>query len=224
MTTPQSPDGQQPQTPNSGAVNPGAPGEELIRNMDDLRKLVGQREDLKTEVRELRALVEGVVGKLDKLGTPHASEGQQAPATPPNPLAAELAELKTAVQSIVGDKTNEQKSARRKAITDAVVSVAKEDQRELVRGALSTLVLDGAVDIHAENTTAEAEKALTRLRAAHPAAFAPASSSSGASDGQHDLIPPGVPLHELTREQLARMTDEDFSKARKAARTSRLAV
>lgn len=220
MTTPQSPDGQPPQTP---PPNSGAPEGEQIRNMDDARKAFVARDEFKAESKELRSLLEAVVGKLDALAKPAAQTPEQ-PQTPGNPLESKLEQLAGVVQSLVGDKTNEQKTARRKAITDAVVTAAKEDQRELVRGALSTLVLDGAVDIHAENTIAEAEKALSKLRAAHPAAFAPASGSSSASAQNHDLIPPGVQLHELTREQLARMSDEDFSKARKAARTSRLAV
>jgi hypothetical protein len=33
-----------------------------------------------------------------------------------------------------------------------------------------------------------------------------------------------VELHELTAEQLARLSDEDFSKLRRQARTSKLAV
>lgn len=220
MTTPQSPDGQQPQTPNSGAQTPDG---EPIRNMDDARKAFVARDEFKAESQRLAAMLEALGGKLDALAKPAPQAAEQAQA-PGNPLESKLEQLAGVVQSLVGDKTNEQKTARRKAITDAVVTAAKEDQRELVRGALSTLVLDGAVDIHAENTIAEAEKALAKLRAAHPGAFAPASNSTGASAQNHDLIPPGVQLHELTREQLARMSDEDFSKARKAARTSRLAV
>lgn len=219
MTTPQSPDGQQPQTPNSGAQTPEG---EPIRNMDDARKAFVARDEFKAESQRLAAMLEALGGKLDALARPQTpAAGEQTPA---NPLEAKLEKLAGVVESIVGDKQDEAKKLRRKTITDSVIAAAKEDQRELIRGALSTLVLDGAVDIHAENTAGEVDKALTSLRAAHPAAFAPASGSSSASAQNHDLIPPGVQLHELTREQLARMSDEDFSKARKAARTSRLAV
>lgn len=221
MTTPSSPDGQPPQTPSPTPPNPE--GGEPIRNWDDVKKIVVTREEFKAENKELRALLEGVIGELKGMKPATPPDGQQ-PQTPPSPLEAKLDKIATVVDSIVGDKQNEAKQQRRKAITEAVVASANESGRELVRHALATLALDGAVDLHAENTTAEVAKAIEKLRASHPGSFTSPQNPQGATGGQHDLIPPGVALHELTADQLARLSDEDFSKLRRAARTSKLAV
>ena len=116
------------------------------------------------------------------------------------------------------------RAEKRKAIESAVTGAATEAGRELIRGALHIMAVDGTIDLHADDPASESAKALARLRALHPGAFAPAASSNPAPSSGHDLMPPGVALHELTAEQLARLSDEDFSKLRRAARTSKLAV
>jgi len=220
MTTPSSPDGQPPQTPSPATPPEGG---EPIRNMDDARKGFVARDEFKAETQRLGALLEAVVGELKGLKGAAPATPEQ-PAASANPIEAKLDKLATVVESIVGDKQDQAKKERRKTITDAVVAAANESGRELVRHALATLALDGAVDLHAENTTAEVAKAIDKLRASHPGSFTGPQNPQGATGGQHDLIPPGVALHELTADQLARLSDEDFSKLRRAARTSKLAV
>ena len=105
-----------------------------------------------------------------------------------------------------------------------MAAAATETNRELIRGALATMALDGEVDLHAPDSAAETEKALSKLRARYPGAFATATNGQPAPGSQNQLIPPGVELHQLTAEQMARLTPEDFAKARRAARTSKLAV
>lgn len=205
--------------PTDGLPADGEP----IRNWGDVRKIIGARDDGKAEIKELRTLVEAIGEKLTTLAPAQAPAGTPAPPAPTG-LEAQVAALATAVGGIVSKEDRAAKDARRKAITEAVASQANEASRELVRGALATLALDGAVDLHAEATQAEVDKALTRLRASNPGYFAGAPSSTAAPTGNHSLIPPGVALHELTSEQMSRLSDEDFAKARRAARTSKLAV
>lgn len=200
-----------------------------------MKRAFAQRDGLKNEVRELKSTLGAIVEKLDALGkqTPAtgAPAGQPAAGQPsageaqapaPTGIEAQVKQLSDAVQGLVGEKTNEQKQQRRKAITDAVVAAANEQSRELVRHQLATLALDGAIDLHAENTTAEVEKALTRLRANAPGHFATPGNGAPAASGAHDVIPPGTQLHQLTEEQLARISDADFNKISKASRTSGL--
>lgn len=223
-----------------GAAAGGAAGDgEDIRNWDDVKKAFVARDALKGEVKELRTLVEGIGQKLDQLGKP--PEGQQAAgqqqaqgqqqqqqgqqqAPAPGSVEAQIADLAKIVTGLATDKSDTVKAQRRKAVEDTVSAAAKPEARELVRGALAMLALDGAVDLHAENTAAEVEKALTKLRAKNPGHFAQATGSAPAPAGQQNIIPPGAQAHELTPEQLARLSDEDFTKLRKQSRTSGLAV
>lgn len=216
MADQQSPDGQQQQTATPADGEP-------IRNWDDVRKIINDREELKRDVRDLRAMVEGLGEKLTTLSKPPAADQSKPDDVAKSPLEQQLESLASTVQQLASKDESAAKSERRRAITDAVVAQAAEGQRDLVRGALATLALDGVVDLYAERTQDEVNKALAKLRAAHPGAFA-APNSAPAPGAKHNIIPDGVALHELTAEQLARLSDEDFSRLRKAARTSGLAV
>lgn len=225
-----------------GAAAGGAAGDgEDIRNWDDVKKAFVARDALKGEVKELRTLIEGVAQKLDQIGKPPEGQqptgqqgqpqGQQQQAQPgqqqapaPGSVEAQIADLAKIVTGLASDKSDAIKAQRRKAVEDTVSAAAKPEARELVRGALAMLALDGAIDLHAENTAAEVEKAMAKLRAKNPGHFAQATGSAPAPAGQQNIIPPGAQAHELTAEQLARLSDEDFNKLRKQSRTSGLAV
>lgn len=228
MTTPAGPDGQTPPTTpptNSPAGTPPADGE-AIRNWEDAKKGFVARDEFKAESKELRTLLEAVVQKLDKIGTPAAPADGTPPAGTPAPgsVEAQIAELAKVVGSLATDKNDTIKAQRRKAVEDTVIAAAKESDRALIRGELAMLALDGVVDLYAEDSAGQVTKALDKLRASRPGSFAQPTGSAPAASGEHNLIPPGTPLHELTAEQLARLSDEEFSKARRAARTSKLAV
>lgn len=163
-----------------------------------------------------------VAEKVSSLAAPATPTTTAAPA--PTGIEGQLQQLATTVQALVTKDDGKAKAERRAAITTAVAGTVAEQHRELIRGALATLALDGEIDLHAEATQAEVDKALTKLRAKHPAAFATAGNSSPADSVRHGVIPEGTPLHELTREQLAAMPDEEFSKRRREGAKSRLAV
>ena len=218
MADQQSPDGQQQQQ----TATPPADGDP-IRIWEDVRKIINDREELKRDVRDLRAMVEGLGEKLTTMAKPPAIEPGKTDESAKSPLEQQLESLASTVQQLASKDESAAKSERRRAITDAVVAQATDAQRDLVRGALATLALDGVIDLYAERTQDEVDKALAKLRAAHPGAFA-APNSAPAPGAKHNIIPEGVALHELTAEQLARLSDEDFSRLRKAARTSGLAV
>lgn len=229
MATDQSPDGQQTQQqqPPAGSPAQGTPaGGDPIRNWDEVRKIIHDRDELKSEVRDLRAMVEGLGEKLTTLVKPPADAGKPdgQSSAPKSPLEEQLEQIASKVNALASKDEHAAKSERRRAITDAVISQASEGSRELVRGALATLAIDGAIDLYAERTQDEVDKALAKLRASHPGAFASSTNGMPAPGAKHNIIPEGVALHELTAEQLARLSDEDFSKMRKAARTSGLAV
>lgn len=131
--------------------------------------------------------------------------------------------LATAVTGIVSEKQQAEKAERRKAITAAVAGAATEQGRDLIRGALATMALDGEVDLHAQDATGEADRALAKLRARYPGAFAAPASSTPAPSGSFEQLPPGVELHQLTPEQLERLSPEAFSKLSRQSRTSGLA-
>jgi len=173
------------------------------------------------EIKELRASIDAIVGKIGALAAPAKVD------PPPADVSAEavqLAQLNAKINELAEAKTSADKAARRKTITSAIVDQAAPAHREAIRAHLTAMAFDGEADIYAENTQAEIDRASAKLRARFPGAFATAGDGRAAPAGQHDMIPPGVELHELTREQLERMSPEDFAKARKASRTSGLAV
>ncbi len=221
MTTAASPDGQQPTTPGEPGATP--PAGEPIRNMDDARKAFATRDEFKESTRALETMITALAEKLDKLATPAApAAGAAAPAAS-NGIEDQLKQLAGVVQGIVSKDDAKAKADRRKALTDAVAGAARDDaSREIVRGALATMAIDGEIDLFAADTAAEADKALTRLRASKPGLFAPNGNGAPAASGAHDAIPPGMKLHQLTEEQLARITDEDFKKLDQQSRTSGL--
>jgi hypothetical protein len=234
--------------PPAGGAPGGSGGDqggvEDIRNWDDVKKAFTTRDALKGEVKELRTLVEGIGQKLEQLVKPAAGQpqGQPAPAPgappqgqqaappqggeapKPGSIEETVANLAKIVTGLATDKSDVLKAQRRKTVEDTVAAAAKPEARELVRGALAMLALDGHVDLHAEDSAAQVEKALTKLRAGNPGHFAAANGSAPAPNGQQNPIPPGAEAHELTPEQLARLSDEDFTKLRKQSRTSGLAV
>lgn len=200
-----------------------------------MKKAFAQRDSLKDEVRDLKAQQTAILEKLDAIGKQAPAAGQAAATTgastsgtqaqgaaEPTGIEAQVKQLAEAVGGLVGDKQNEAKAQRRKAITDGVVAQANDASRELVRGALATLALDGAIDLAAEATQLEVDKALTKLRAANPGHFVATGNGAAAAAGAHDIIPPNTPLHRLTEEQLARLSDDDFKKISQASRTSGL--
>lgn len=209
MTTQQSPDGQT-QTDPTQTNDAVAGDDEPIRNMGDLRRLVATREEMK----EIRAVIDAFSSKLDALAKP------SAPATPPSAVE----QLAAKVDALLGREDAKAKTDRRHAIMAGVAAHAQESQREMIRGAVAMMHIDGEIDLTAEATQAEVDKALTKLRAKYPGAFAAAGNASPAAGIRHGDVPPGTPLHEYTREQLARLTPEEVNKLRKASRTSGLAV
>lgn len=238
-----SPDGQ---TANgSGAQGAAGEGEE-IKDWADVKKAFAKRDELKGEVKDLRTLVEGIGQKLEQLAKPPAAgqqqqgqqpaagQGQQqgqpagaqqgAEAPKPGSLEETVANLAKVVNGLATDKSDVKKAERRKTVEDTVAAAAKPEHRELVRGALAMLALDGDVDLHAEDSAAQVSKALEKLRAKNPGHFAQATGSAPAPAGQQNPIPPNAQAHELTPEQLNRLSDEEFSKLRRTSRTSGLAV
>lgn len=249
MTTPNA-DASGTNGTNNGAAAGAAGGQggaagdgsvEDIQNWADVKKAFAKRDELKGQVTELRTLVEGIGQKLEQLGkTPPAGQppaGQQQQGQPtgqqqqqggeapkPTGLEAQVSELATIVKGLATKEADGVKAQRRKTIEDTVIAAAKQDVRDLVRGELAMLALDGAIDLHAEDTAGQVDKALAKLRAKNPGHFAAASGSAPAPTGQQNPIPPNAQPHELTPEQLNRLSDEEFSKLRKASRTSGLAV
>lgn len=217
MTTQQSPDGQT-QTDPTQTNDAVAGDDEPIRNMGDLRRLVATREEMK----EIRAVIDAFSSKLDALAKPQAPDpaAPSAPATPPSAVE----QLAAKVEALLGREDAKAKTDRRHAIMAGVAAHAQESQREMIRGAVAMMHIDGEIDLTAEATQAEVDKALTKLRAKYPGAFAAAGNASPAAGIRHGDVPPGTPLHEYTREQLARLTPEEVNKLRKASRTSGLAV
>lgn len=246
-----SPDGQNANGAGAGAgAGDGAGGAggdqgggEEIRNWDDVKKAFAARDNLKGEVKDLRTLVEGIGQKLEQLVKPPTGQqqqgqpaaGQGAPAQgqqaasggegpKPGSIEETVANLAKIVTGLATDKSDEKKALRRKTVEDTVIAAAKPDARELVRGSLAMLALDGIVDLHAEDSAAQVSTALEKLRAKNPGHFAAASGSAPAPAGEQNPIPPNAQAHELTPEQLARLSDEDFNKLYRRSRTSGLAV
>ena len=166
MADQQSPDGQQQQ---QQTATPPADGEP-IRNWEDVRKIINDREELKRDVRDLRAMVEGLGEKLTTLAKPPAIEPGKTDESAKSPLEQQLESLASTVQQLASKDESAAKSERRRAITDAVVAQATDAQRDLVRGALATLALDGVIDLYGGRTQDEVDKALAKLRAAPPGA------------------------------------------------------
>jgi hypothetical protein len=194
--------------------------------MDDLRKIVVTREEAKAENQRLMTLIEGLGTKIEALGKPPGQPGDTPPAgTPPEPTGLELQvkQIADAVKGIVDERGNAAKSATRKAITDAIVGQANEQSRELVRGAVAMMALDGKIDLHADDAGAQVEKAVAELRGSNPGYFAAAPSLIPVPGEKDFRLPAGIELHQLTEEQINRIPQEEFNKLLRAPRTSGLA-
>lgn len=135
----------------------------------------------------------------------------------------DIAGVKAEIEALKSARAHELKAQRRSQVEQSVLGQASEQSREHVRLLLAGLHTDGAIDLYAEDPVAEAHKAATKLRQSMPALFAQTTHASPAPAGRHELVP-DVPLHELTKEQLSLLSQEEFSKRRRAARTSGLAV
>lgn len=184
---------------------------EEIRDWGEVKKIIAQREQLKSELSELRSMIEGL-----------KAQPQPAPAQPAAP-ADDIAGVRAEIEALKAARLAETRAQRRQQIEQSVLGQASEQARETVRLMLAGLHHDGAIDLHAEDPAAEAQKAAARLRQNMPGLFAQPGSASPAVSGSHQLVP-DIPLHEMTREQLALLSDDEFSKRRRAARTSGLVV
>jgi hypothetical protein len=224
MTTQASPDGQTPpQTTTS--TPPTTPDGEPIRDWGEVKRVLAETTESRKEIAGLKSLVEALGEKLSAIAPKAPEPPAGAPQNPPaSGLEAQVQALAAAVGGIVSEKQTAAKAESRRAITAAVAAAATETNRELIRGALATMALDGEVDLHAPDSAAETDKALAKLRARYPGAFATATSGQPAPASQNQLIPPGVELHQLTAEQMARLTPEDFAKARRQQSAKKLAV
>lgn len=149
----------------------------------------------------------------------------QKPAEPPPPVVprdqADL--LSERLQALESERTAEARARSRAAIETTVVSAALPEQRDLIKGQLALLAYDGKVDLSGD-ANAESARALEALRSRYPGAFARLGTAAPAPTGSHSLLPPGVKLHQLTAEQLAKIPQEEFAKLYKASRTSGLVV
>lgn len=220
MTTPTSPDGQ-PQIDPTTSPNPTTGDDAPIRNWGDVKRLLGEVVPGREEIKDLRSTLDALVGKIGELAAPAKVD---PPAGNVSPEAQQLAALTAKINELDEAKRSGDKAERRRKITAAIVDQAQPAHREAIRTQLAAMAFDGEVDLFAEDIAGESARALAKIRARTPGAFAPASDGRMAPAGQHEMIPAGVELHELTREQLERMSPEDFAKARKASRTSGLAV
>jgi hypothetical protein len=151
MTNPASPDGQPPTNPPTSPGGTPPPEGEAIRNWEDAKKGFVARDEWKAHAEKQSTLLEAVVAKLEKLGTPAATEGAPpAPGAPaPGSVEAQIADLAKVVGTLVTKDTDVAKAQRRKTVEDTVAAAAKPEAKDLIRGALALLVLDGHVDLHA---------------------------------------------------------------------------
>lgn len=186
--------------------------------MGDLRRVAATREQFK----ELTAVTQALASKFDEVLKAIVPKEAPAAASAAQPTAVE--QLAAKVDKLLGRDEAREKTERRHAIMSGVAAHAQESQREMIRGAVAMMHIDGEIDLTAEATQAEVDKALAKLRAKFPGAFASGGQTNPAAGIRHGDVPPGTPLHEYTKEQLSRLTPEEFTKLRKASRTSGLAV
>lgn len=199
-----------PTTPTSQAQTQTADPVEEIRDWGEVKKIIAQREQLKGELSELRSMIEGL-------------KAQPQPAAQPAPPVDDLSAVRAEIEALKAARDAESKATRRQQIEQSVLSQASEQSRDTVRLLLVGLHHDGLINLHADDPIAEANKAATKLRQSMPGMFSAPGSASPAAAGAHQLVP-DIPLHEMTREQLSLLSDDEFSKRRRAARTSGLVV
>ena len=126
----------------------------------------------------------------------------------------ELAELEELRAYKTGRETSDadrQKADRRKVISDEILAGVHDDHKESVRLMLSGLHEAKKIDLYADATDAGA-KAREALAGDFPAFFKPAADAPSAGNpGRPGVNMAGIKHPgQLTEEQLAKLSDEDF--------------
>jgi hypothetical protein len=177
--------------------------------MDDVRKIVTQRETLKTENQQLRDRIQQLEGK----GSGGGGEGRQQQGQQQQQQGGEPKTVDQIVEAKLAERDNERaRLDRRKAITDVILNNAHPQHKDALRLMLPSLHEAKELNLDAEDTTSESDKALDKLRKKFPGYFRPQGPGAGGTQDGASADLEGVEWMQLTPEEQRSMSPEDFRK------------
>jgi hypothetical protein len=176
--------------------------------MNDVRKIITQRETLKTENQQLKDRILQLEGKGSGAGGEgRQQQGQQQQQGGEAPTVDQIVDSKLAER----DKERARLD-RRKAITDVILDNAHPQHKDALRLMLPSLHEAKEIDLHAEDTTSETDKALDKLRKKFPGFFRPIGPGAGGTQRGASADLEGVEWMQLSPEEQRAMSPEDFRK------------
>lgn len=198
--------------PDGGA--PAGDGHE-VRNWDDAKRAIQQRDQYKTDLANLRKELGELKTKAeaDALGKSKAEGNLQAV------IDAQQAKIDTLGKELADASSKIEEAGRRdrrRIIADAVVGAASPEHHETVRLMLSGLVDSGEINVNADDPVAEATKAVGLFTKRFPGLARKDVATPGAAPaGATPTVAAGTQWADLTPEQQRRFEadPEAFSKA-----------